>query len=113
MGTAFEFAYYCLTGESENTADWVLGENSLTDANYIRNMADPHDREDSEKYGWEDPYWYAVENCDPQSGCSNPNDNDNCGIHTNSGVMNRWFYLLGWEEPRMMLPLQASEWMMR
>lgn len=33
-------------------------------------------------------YWYQV------SGCTPSNDTDQCGVHTNSGVLNYWFYLL-------------------
>lgn len=33
-------------------------------------------------------YWYQV------SGCTPSGQNDQCGVHTNSGVLNYWFYLL-------------------
>jgi len=31
---------------------------------------------------------------DPNCNNPNPNQNDNCGVHTNSGIMNYWFFLL-------------------
>jgi bacillolysin len=63
-------------------ASWKLGE----DFNYvIRDMANPNAYSQPDTYGG--TYWKAV-NCTPSS------TNDYCGVHTNSGVLNYWYYLL-------------------
>lgn len=66
-----------------NTFTWTMGEDATT----VRDMSNP------QAYGHPDTYkgvfWVH------QSGCLSPNNgNDNCGVHTNSGVQNYWFYLL-------------------
>ena len=52
----------------------------------LRWMDDPHAEDAPDTYGglnWEEPE------------CGEPSlANDNCGVHTNSGVLNKWFYLL-------------------
>ena len=53
----------------------------------LRRMDNPKAVSDPDTYGgqfWRNP------------NCSNPNvaTNDYCGVHTNSGVLNKWFYLL-------------------
>jgi len=63
-------------------ASWKLGE----DFNYvIRDMANPNAYGDPDTYGG--TYWVNP-NCTPSS------TNDYCGVHTNSGVLNFWYYLL-------------------
>lgn len=63
-------------------ASWKLGE----DFNYvIRDMANPNAYGQPDTYGG--TYWKTV-NCTPSS------TNDYCGVHTNSGVLNFWYYLL-------------------
>lgn len=57
--------------------NWTLGEDAVT----IRSMADPHLYLQPDHY--QGQYWV-----DPQSG------GDNGGVHTNSGVQNKWFYNL-------------------
>lgn len=51
---------------------------------YLRNLADPKQAHQPDTYGGE--YWVPV------TGCSS--SNDYCGVHTNSGVGNRWFTLV-------------------
>ncbi len=69
--------------EGYANADWTLNEdrNSI-----IRDFVNP------KTYGQPDTYagtnWYVVTGCTPSNG------NDQCGVHTNSGVQNKWFYLL-------------------
>lgn len=67
---------------SEGNCDYLIG----ADRGAIRSMISP------KTYGQPDTYggtnWYNVSGCTPGS------TNDNCGVHTNSGVQNRWFYLL-------------------
>ncbi|WP_294270310.1 M4 family metallopeptidase [uncultured Chryseobacterium sp.] len=67
-------------------ASWKLGE----DFSYvIRDMADPNAYSQPDTYLGK--YWKAT----TTSGCSNPSQsNDYCGVHTNSGVLNFWYYLL-------------------
>lgn len=76
FGTAIEF--YKLGGTGD--ASWLVGQGSFT----IRSMADPNLFGDPDTY--EGKYWVNTNPC---------NDFwDNCGVHTNSGVQNFWFYLL-------------------
>ncbi len=83
FGTAFEFAHDTL-----DPADWLLGENGVIGGAGFRDMADPHAFSDPDYYGSSDPYWVNVEGCSPVWA------NDYCGVHTNSGVGNKWFHLL-------------------
>jgi bacillolysin len=66
-------------------ASWKLGE----DFNYvIRDMANPNAYQQPDTYLG--TYWYnTTSTCTP-----NASTNDNCGVHTNSGVANFWYYLL-------------------
>jgi Zn-dependent metalloprotease len=83
IGAAFEFAHDTL-----DDPDWDMGENGRTTGVGFRSMSDPHLFGDPDTYGTSDPYWIDVVNCTPSSW------NDYCGVHTNSGVGNKWFYLL-------------------
>lgn len=65
---------------------WKLGE----DFNYvIRDMANPNAYKQPDTYLG--TYWVNVVGCTPTSGSTG---NDQCGVHTNSGVLNYWYYLL-------------------
>ncbi len=81
MGAAFEFAH-----PTYDTPDWYMGENGQISGSYFRDMSNPPARSDPDYYGGS--YWVNV------SGCTPSNGNDYCGVHTNSGVGNKWFYLL-------------------
>ncbi len=83
MGAAFEFAY-----DSLDTPDWLMGENGQLSGAGFRSMSDPHQYGDPDFYGTSDPNWIDVVGCTPSS------FNDYCGVHTNSGVGNKWYYLL-------------------
>lgn len=83
MGAAFEFAHDTL-----DDPDWLAGENGHLDGIGFRDMADPHAFGDPDYYGADDPYWIETYQCEPSS------SNDWCGVHTNSGVGNKWFQLL-------------------
>ncbi|MEW5925770.1 MAG: M4 family metallopeptidase, partial [Candidatus Zixiibacteriota bacterium] len=83
IGAAFEFAY-----DSLDTPDWLMGENGRTTGEGFRSMSDPHVYGDPDYYGTSDPYWVNVVGCTPSW------YNDYCGVHTNSGVGNKWFFLL-------------------
>ncbi len=63
---------------------WKIGEEIGT--NPIRRMDNPNIRYQPDTYGGS--YWVNVTGCTPADG------NDYCGVHTNSGVLNYWFYLL-------------------
>ncbi len=63
---------------------WKIGEEIGTSP--IRRMDTPNIRFQPDTYGG--TYWISVVGCTPSSG------NDYCGVHTNSGVLNYWFYLL-------------------
>lgn len=67
-------------------ASWTLGE----DFSYvIRDMANPNAYSQPDTYLG--TYWKAT----TTSGCASPSQaNDYCGVHTNSGVLNFWYYLL-------------------
>jgi len=70
FGTAVEFY------AKPQAANWLIGENI---GNYIRSMSNPNAKNQPDTYLGQ--YWYA-------------GPNDNGGVHTNSGVLNYWFYLL-------------------
>ena len=64
--------------------DWLIGANRTSGA--IRNMANPNTYAQPDTYGGTN--WISQT-------CPSPTDaNDQCGVHTNSGVQNFWFYLL-------------------
>jgi bacillolysin len=67
-------------------ASWKLGE----DFNYvIRDMSNPN------AYSQPDTYMGTYWKTATTSGCASPSQqNDYCGVHTNSGVLNFWYYLL-------------------
>ena len=83
MGVAFEWAHDTL-----DNPDWEMGENGRLTGVGFRSMSNPHTYGDPDYYGRSDPYWYDVDGCTPSDG------NDYCGVHTNCGVGNKWFYLL-------------------
>jgi len=66
----------------EGESDWQIGKEVGT----LRDLSDPASYGQAAVYR-DDPHWV-----DTQGGCDW--DNDQCGIHTNSGVGGRWFYLL-------------------
>ncbi|MEO1010207.1 MAG: BspA family leucine-rich repeat surface protein [Bacteroidota bacterium] len=67
--------------------DWLLGDEIGPDGEggAFRSLADPNSYGQPDTYGG--AYWKDV-NCFPSR------NNDYCGVHTNSGVQNYWFYLL-------------------
>ena len=83
--------------ESNNSlVDYLLGEDiGLVSGNLSippeRSMINPNLYNHPKVYG--DPFWVNTIGCIPSSGVPIPN-NDLCGVHTNSGVQNHWFYLL-------------------
>ena len=66
---------------SEGAVDWLVG----ADRGAIRDMTNPNNFNDPDTYLGTN--WVAV-------GGTCDGTNDFCGVHTNSGVQNFWFYLL-------------------
>lgn len=66
---------------------WLVGEDIERRSGHaaLRSMSDPNSEGQPDTYGG--TYWKNV-NCTPT------NSNDYCGVHTNSGVLNHWFYIL-------------------
>ncbi|MFB3386308.1 M4 family metallopeptidase [Flavobacterium sp. LAR06] len=66
---------------------WLVGEDIERRSGHLalRSMSDPNSEGQPDTYGG--TYWINV-NCTPT------NNNDYCGVHTNSGVLNHWFYIL-------------------
>ena len=71
---------------SPNAEVWLIGEDIMANgAAALRSMSDPKSQGQPDTYGG--TYWI-----DPN--CGTPtNGNDYCGVHTNSGVLNYWYYL--------------------
>jgi len=65
-----------------NRANWLVGEDI---GRSFRSMINPNDNGDPDTYNGR--FWID-QNCIPTR------SNDRCGVHTNSGVQNYWFYLL-------------------
>ncbi len=77
MGTSIEFY------GKPSQANWTIGENTGL---IFRSMADPKLYNQPNTY--HGTYWQNTE-------CGTPSSaNDYCGVHTNSGVLNYWYYLL-------------------
>lgn len=74
--------YYAL-----GTNDWQMGTDiGIGGSGALRSMDNPNTFNDPDTYGGS--YWYNP-NCGvPQR------TNDYCGVHINSGVQNKWFYIL-------------------
>ncbi|WP_299132889.1 M4 family metallopeptidase [uncultured Tenacibaculum sp.] len=67
---------------------WLIGDeiDRRTGAVALRSMSNPNERNQPDTYGG--TYW-------KEPNCGTPTQsNDYCGVHTNSGVLNYWFYLL-------------------
>ncbi len=65
------------------TFDWTIGEEFTSP---FRSMSNPNANGDPDTY--KGTNWVTTSSCTPSSG------NDQCGVHTNSGVQNFFFYLL-------------------
>ena len=73
FGTAIEF------WAQPEQADWLVGEDFVISGSPLRNMANPKAEDDPDTY--QGQHWVF-------------GSDDNGGVHTNSGVQNKWFYLL-------------------
>lgn len=72
----------CIEFYSGVNADWLMGEDIMVSAPYLRSMSNPNGGQQPDTYNGQ--YW------------ANPSNlsNDHGGVHINSGVQNFWFYLL-------------------
>lgn len=77
FGTAVEFFH------RPSRANWTVGEDI---GNAFRSMSNPN--------ALGDPDTYDGNNWVQTNGCTPTQNNDQCGVHSNSGVQNFWFYLL-------------------
>jgi Zn-dependent metalloprotease len=66
--------------------DWLIGDEIGA---VLRDMANPKSHGQPDTYLR--TYWYSTVGCIPTGGNTG---NDYCGVHRNSGVMNKWFYLV-------------------
>lgn len=75
--------YYAAPSKST----WLIGEDIERRSGHaaLRSMSDPQSEGQPDTYGG--TYWVNA-NCTPTDA------NDYCGVHTNSGVLNHWFYVL-------------------
>lgn len=64
---------------------YLIGEEIKLGGGALRSMSNPKSQGQPDTYGG--TYWYD-QNCTPTR------ENDNCGVHRNSGVLNHWFYIL-------------------
>lgn len=73
-------------------AVWIVGEDFSSSG--LRSMSNPNSKGDPSTYLGTN--WVATgdeSSCIP-AGTGEPGANDYCGVHTNSGVLNKWFYIL-------------------
>jgi len=71
-----------------NKQKWLIGEDIERRAGHLalRSMSNPKSEGQPDTYGGTN--WISQTRCRPTS------NNDQCGVHTNSGVLNHWFYIL-------------------
>lgn len=82
LNEAFSDWFGTAVEHHEGETNWTMGEGIVE----IRDLSDPHDHSQPDTY--RGTYWVPVDNCTPER------SNDYCGVHTNSGVPNKMFYLL-------------------
>jgi Zn-dependent metalloprotease len=74
-----------LETDAQPKRTWYIGE-EIRNGNPLRRMDFPKLKNNPDTYGG--TYWYNVVGCTPSG------SNDQCGVHGNSGVMNKFYYLL-------------------
>ncbi len=74
--------YFAAPGKST----WLIGEDIDLQQAALRSMSDPKSQGQPDTY--QGTNWYDVNGCTPSQ------SNNYCGVHTNSGVLNHWFYIL-------------------
>ncbi len=94
---------YGKTGSLSGSIDpavWFIGEDitnggSNLEDNGLRRMDFPKEKRDPDTF--QGQYWITTADdgsCTPDGTSGSPTYNDYCGVHTNSGVLNHWFYIL-------------------
>lgn len=68
---------------------WRVGEDLFNSGSALRSMSNPKANGNPDTYLGQ--YWITTGD---EGGCTPSGGNDQCGVHTNSGVMNHWFYIL-------------------
>ncbi|PRB04144.1 peptidase M4 [Chryseobacterium sp. MYb7] len=89
-GTVVENTY---APEKQN---FLIGEDiTKVSPYYLRSMSNPNSGLTKQPDTYKGTYWKDASNtCTPQGNSDLPGYNDACGVHTNSGVLNHWFYRL-------------------
>lgn len=68
---------------------WLCGEEIMLNGSPAnRSMENPNSLGQPDCYGYPCEYYIEQQSCYPDQ------NNDNCWIHRNSGIMNHWFYIL-------------------
>ncbi len=76
---------YATTNHGTTKSPWLI--NDENGGGTFRSMSNPNAYGQPDTYGG--TFWYDVVGCTPDG-----TNNDYCGVHTNSGVLNYWFYLI-------------------
>jgi Zn-dependent metalloprotease len=91
LGVCFEFWLYNKYNQNENKddnisggADWLIGEDVGKEIKHLRNMRDPHNAVYPQPSEYMGKYWADPNNTSIDCG----------GVHINSGVPNRCFFLV-------------------
>lgn len=79
----------CIEFYSGVNTDWNLGEDVMIGSAYLRSLSNPNSGLQPQPDTYGGTYWK-----NPNCGVPGLTTNDYCGVHTNSGVQNYWFYLL-------------------
>lgn len=78
----------CIESFAGISPNWLMGEKfEKKSPFYTRSLASPKLKGQPDTY--QGINWY-----NPNCGVPDYSTNDNCGVHRNSGVQNKWFYLL-------------------
>ncbi|MCL9806606.1 M4 family metallopeptidase [Flavobacterium amniphilum] len=79
------------TASPGSSAVWRIGED-MTTSGYLRSMSYPRTRSQPDTFKGTGYVTTADDgSCTPTGGSTG---NDYCGVHTNSGVLNHWFYIV-------------------
>ncbi|MCG2792271.1 MAG: M4 family metallopeptidase [Weeksellaceae bacterium] len=76
--------------------NFFIGEDiTIAAPGYLRSLSNPKVAYSKQPDTYRGTYWQAAT---AEEGCTTPtggsSGNDYCGVHTNSGVLNHWFYIL-------------------
>jgi Zn-dependent metalloprotease len=88
FGTMVEF--YALQNFSTPASPNFINGEYVTPGG-LRDMSNPKSKSQPDTYLSTANFWFNTIGCTPTGG---PTGNDFCGVHTNSGIQNHWFFLL-------------------